>query len=975
MLRILMSAFMVLIFSLSYSASITINTSSGRAPISPYIYGTNQELSGGENFTLKRFGGNRTTGYNWENNYSNAGEDWYNTSDTWLCGSSYGYPAGVCNSPGGLIRQFHQDNIDAGIQSIITLPLAGYVAADQASTVTLAQTAPSSRWKEVVFKKGSAFVYPPDLTDGFVYVDEEVNHLVTQFGGASGVNGVKFYNLDNEPALWSHTHPRIHPTPCSAAEYVQKSIDAAKAVKDVDPDAQTAGGVLFGWSAYFNLMDAPDWGTEGAGYSWYFEYYLDKMRQAGQADGRRLLDMIDLHYYSEARGAGCRVVMGGTGCADPAVNAVQRMSATRTLWENNYHEDSWIGIWNKSRVPLIPKLIQAINTYYPGTKIAITEHSFGGGTHYSGGIAVADTLGIFGKYGVYLATYWDADSGPYTSSGFRLFRNYDGSNGAFGDTKVQADSGTSTMSVYAAINGSDESTLHIIITNKFATAQSADVSITSGRTYTGASVWGFDSTGSAITVRSTPVISGNSFSYSMPAYSAYHFILDSNATPTYTPVFSPTATPTITQTHTNTPDFTATNTPVATPTWPPEWIENCEDGDDVIMIQQGRNGWWFDSTDGTATQLRGMEPGGPAGSSVALHYSGSGFTDWGSGAGFNFRAPSGGALPYDASEYDGIKFWARVEPGSDTALRIILQNAQTHPDGGICGTGCWDAFGIDFTLTTAWAEYTIPFSAVSQQGWGFDPGAFNPSVLYNLETRHNKNLVYDVWLDDFIFYKNAPPTHTPTRTATLTATPTPTFTPSGTETATATPSATDTPAYSPTHTGTITETITGTPPTASPTFSFTENPTLTNTPQATHTATVSETAAITPTRTPTAAATPSASVTNTPAQPPTPQAGVFSVTGSEILPNPYNPGNGYGLGVNYYLSRGADSAEIVIYTNSFRKVLAHSLNPTQGAGDKNSQIPSDKLKILANGMYFYTVKAVSGNETAYGRPGVLLILR
>lgn len=93
------------------------------------------------------------------------------------------------------------------------------------------------------------------------------------------------------------------------------------------------------------------------------------------------------------------------------------------------------------------------------------------------------------------------------------------------------------------------------------------------------------------------------------------------------------------------------------------------------------------------------------------------------------------------------------------------------------------------------------------------------------------------------------------------------------------------------------------------------------------------------------------------------------------MPNPYNPGNGYGLGVNYYLSRGADSAEIVIYTNSFRKVLAHSLNPTQGAGDKNSQIPSDKLKILANGMYFYTVKAVSGNETAYGRPGVLLILR
>lgn len=969
--RIFLTLIMVFTASLSYPAAITINTSSGRAPISPYIYGTNQELTGGENFTIKRFGGNRTTGYNWENNYSNAGEDWYNTSDTWLCGSSYGYPAEVCGSPGGLIRQFHQDNINSGIQSIITLPLAGYVAADQASTVTLAQTAPSSRWKQVVFKKGSAFVYPPDLTDGFVYVDEEVNHLVTQFGGAAGSSGVKFYNLDNEPALWRGTHPRIHPTPCYAAEYVQKSIDAAKAIKDVDPDAQTAGGVLFGWSGYFNLLDAPDWGTEGAGYSWYFEYYLDKMRQAGLADGRRLLDMIDLHYYSEARGAGCRVVMGGTGCTDPAVNAVQRMSATRTLWETNYHEDSWVGIWNKSRVPLIPKLIQAVNTYYPGTKIAFTEHSFGGGTHFSGGIAVADTLGIFGKYGVYLATYWDADSGPYTSSGFKLFRNYDGVNGAFGDTKVQADSGTSTMSVYAAINGSDESVLHIIITNKFGTVQSANVSITSAQTYTGAAVWGFDSAGSAITARNTPVISGNSFSYTMPAYSAYHFILNSNASPTHTPVFSPTITPTITLTRTSTPDWTSTNTPVASPTWPPEWIENCEDGDDVILVHQGRDGWWFDSTDGTGIQDRSVESGGPAGSAMALRYSGTGFYDWGSGAGFNFVIPSGSAVPYDASMYDGIKFWAKAGPGSSTALRVILQNAQTHPDGGICGSNCWDAFGMDFTLTTSWAEYTIPFSAVSQQGWGFDPGAFDPAVLYNLETRHNANLDYEVWLDNFVFYKNASPTHTVTRTAI----PAMTNTPSGTQTATVTPAGTDTPAYPPTDTATITETITGTPPTSSPTSSFTENPTLTNTPQATHTATASRTPAITPTRTLTSAVTPVASATNTPVQAPATQAGVFSITGSEILPNPYNPGNGAGLGVNYHLNRGADKAEIVIYTNSFRKVLAHDLNPTAGAGDKSSQIPPDKLKMLANGMYFYALKAASGNETAYGRPGVLLILR
>lgn len=42
-------------------------------PISPYIYGTNQILNSDYNYTAVQQGGNRMTGYNWENNVSNAG--------------------------------------------------------------------------------------------------------------------------------------------------------------------------------------------------------------------------------------------------------------------------------------------------------------------------------------------------------------------------------------------------------------------------------------------------------------------------------------------------------------------------------------------------------------------------------------------------------------------------------------------------------------------------------------------------------------------------------------------------------------------------------------------------------------------------------------------------------------------------------------------------------------------------------------
>src|SRR5262249_15149597 len=51
--------------------------------ISPLIYGSNfpdwKTMAGRITFT--RWGGNRTTAYNWENNASNAGADWHHQND------------------------------------------------------------------------------------------------------------------------------------------------------------------------------------------------------------------------------------------------------------------------------------------------------------------------------------------------------------------------------------------------------------------------------------------------------------------------------------------------------------------------------------------------------------------------------------------------------------------------------------------------------------------------------------------------------------------------------------------------------------------------------------------------------------------------------------------------------------------------------------------------------------------------------
>ncbi len=49
---------------------------------------------------------------------------------------------------------------------------------------------------------------------------------------------------------------------------------------------------------------------------------------------------------------------------------------------------------------------QLINDNYPGTKFSISEWSSTADGDITGGLVTADVLGIFGRYGVDVATYW-----------------------------------------------------------------------------------------------------------------------------------------------------------------------------------------------------------------------------------------------------------------------------------------------------------------------------------------------------------------------------------------------------------------------------------------------------------------------------------------------------------------------------------------------------------------------------------------
>src|SRR5207253_4684326 len=81
-----------------------------------------------------------------------------------------------------------------------------------------------------------------------------------------------------------------------------------------------------------------------------------------------------------------------------------RNKSTRSLWDPNYTDQSWIA----DKVQLIPRLRNWANTYYyPGTPIAITEYNWGAEGHINGATTQADILGIFGREALDLATRWE----------------------------------------------------------------------------------------------------------------------------------------------------------------------------------------------------------------------------------------------------------------------------------------------------------------------------------------------------------------------------------------------------------------------------------------------------------------------------------------------------------------------------------------------------------------------------------------
>lgn len=490
-----------------------------RHPISPLVYGlrasTNANDPGAlrpctDDFEVYRpllcsLANMRWSTYNWENNASNSGYQ-FNVNDSGLSSSEV---------PGDAVKT-RLDATPRGVRSVVVIPIGGRVAADKLGTNVLGDPGYlTTRFVENLHAKPTALSLQPDPNDGAVYQDEFANWLRAEYP-----SDPPLFALDEEPDLWSASSiPAARPEQLTYAELVRRNLDFARAVKNSWPEAEVLGLTSYGWSGWASLSTANSGPADDA-QGEFLDYYLESLNTAAQTDGRRLIDMVDLHWFSEvygpaSDGTSVRVVSVSNGSASEA-----RIQAPRSLWDPSYSEDSWIvnDVLHEP-IRLIPRMLAKIQQLYPGTGLAIGSWLFGGEAHISGAIAVSDTLGILGREGVAMAAL--ARATDLALTGFRVFTNYDGQGSRFGDFSIGATTNDAeASSAYASVDTSNPDRTTVVVINKQQTSASVGLRIAHPRAYSNAEYYQLDSETETITALNPLTSQGqNGFVWQMPGWS------------------------------------------------------------------------------------------------------------------------------------------------------------------------------------------------------------------------------------------------------------------------------------------------------------------------------------------------------------------------------------------------------------------------------------------------------------------------
>jgi hypothetical protein len=319
--------------------------------------------------------------------------------------------------------------------------------------------------------------------------------------GAAAFSNV-MVGLDNEPDWWNISHRDVHPQQATIAEIWSTNEEYAAAIKAAFPGISILGPDLVAW---YNTSEVQTYLTDVATYN--------------MQKGVQLVDYLDLHFYPS-------YYTFSFGCDQ--VPAAQRLQGARLFWDPTYL-NPYDGLPATEAPELIPRYKNMIASTPGATalKLAITEYNVGTDACAAGAVAEAETLAVFGRYGLDLATRWSDSgyaghyqltAGSPAESAFRMYLEHDVTG-----TSVQVDAAAGgagfsvdQVTAYAVVNGS---TLDVLLFNKQAAAASVTVQLGSATAKAG-SAFQFSATNTALASIAAPGVSGGLTTVVLPAQSA-----------------------------------------------------------------------------------------------------------------------------------------------------------------------------------------------------------------------------------------------------------------------------------------------------------------------------------------------------------------------------------------------------------------------------------------------------------------------
>jgi Glycoside hydrolase family 44 len=349
-MRISLPAILLLILQGSTHAQtiqITIHTQNNRTPVSPYLYGRNNSLSddstspvsaanwqlykdAGLNF-FRENGGNDLTKNNWRLRLSSH-PDWYN--NVYL--SDWDYAA-----------ESLQHHIPAA-QGMWGLQLIGYAASNTNNNFSDWAYNMSQWWSGVEQNlAGGGIPNPAGGSQALVngnpnlYLEtwnaDSTTGILPYWFGSSGPGldstHIRYWNMDNEPEIWSSTHDDVMPTQPTAEAFLQLYFAVAEKARALYPGIKLTGPVSPNEWQWYNWNNTTVTGTDGKQYPW-LEYFIKRVAEEEQSSGSRLLDVIDLHFYPSSA-IDSNVVQYGRVFFDstyafPEANGIKNVNRSKT---------------------------------------------------------------------------------------------------------------------------------------------------------------------------------------------------------------------------------------------------------------------------------------------------------------------------------------------------------------------------------------------------------------------------------------------------------------------------------------------------------------------------------------------------------------------------------------------------------------------------------------------------------------------